>query len=153
MRENGFLLRGVPHEIGGPLASSSTVMKLTGEALEDRLISFGADVCRSMRRLPNDLAGAHLGRQLIRSATSPAANYAEARGAESRRDFAHKLQICLKELRETYVWLRLVHRIHGSKIVTRELRQECNELIAIFVKSILTAKTPKTLNKNNKSRI
>ena len=126
-------------------------MKLTGEALEDRLIDFGAAVCRSIRNLPNDHAGTHLCRQLVRSATSPAANYAEARGAESRRDFAHKLQICLKELREAYVWLRLVHRLHGSKIVTRELRQECNELIAIFVKSILTTKTPKSI-KRNKSR-
>ena len=127
-------------------------MKLTGAALEDRLIDFGAAVCRSIRGLPNDLAGAHLCRQLVRSATSPAANYAEARGAESRRDFAHKLQICLKELRETYVWLRLVHRLYGSKIASREVRNECNELIAIFVKSILTAKTPKPTNKN-KSRI
>ncbi len=128
-------------------------MKLTGERLEERLIVFGADVCQSMSRLPRDLVGVHLGRQLIRSATSPAANYAEARGAESRRDFSHKLQICLKELRETYVWLRLVHRLHGSKIVTRALKQECNELIAIFVKSILTTKTPKPIDKNNKSRI
>ncbi len=124
-------------------------MKLTGEALEDRLIDFGAAVCQSIRNLPNDLAGTHLCRQLVRSATSPAANYAEARGAKSRRDFAHKLQICLKELRETYVWLRFVHRLFGSKIVTRELRQECNELIAIFVKSILTAKTPKPPIKTN----
>ena len=127
-------------------------MKLTGEALEDRLIDFGAAVCRSIRSLPNDLAGVHLCRQLVRSATSPAANYAEARGAESRRDFAHKLQICLKELRETYVWLRLVHRLYGSKIVSREVKNECNELIAIFVKSVLTAKTPKPTSKN-KSRI
>ncbi len=127
-------------------------MKLTGEALENRLIDFGAAVCRSIRNLPSDLAGAHLCRQLVRSATSPAAYYAEARGAESRRDFAHKLQICLKELRETYVWLRLVHRLYGSKIVSREVKNECNELIAIFVKSVLTAKTPKPTSKN-KSRI
>ena len=129
-------------------------MKLTGGALEDRLIDFGAGVCRSIRSLPHDLAGAHLCRQLIRSATSPAANYAEARGAESRRDFAHKLQICLKELRETYVWLRLIDRLYGSKIASREIRNECNELIAIFVKSVLTAKAPKPIKKTNlESRI
>ena len=126
-------------------------MKLTGAALEDRLIDFGAAVCQLIRRLPTDLAGTHLSRQLIRSATSPAANYAEARGAESRRDFAHKLQICLKELRETHVWLRFVHRLFGSKIATRQLRQECNELIAIFVKSILTTMNNKSsrLRKNS----
>ena len=118
-------------------------MTLTPEALEDRLIDFGAAVCQAARNLPRDLAGAHLCRQLIRSATSPAANYAEARGAESRRDFVHKTQICLKELRETFVWLRLVHRLFGSSIRTEQLRKECNQLIAIFVKTIITARTSK----------
>ncbi len=119
-------------------------MTLTPEALEDRLIDFGAAVCRSTRNLPNDLAGAHLCRQLIRAATSPAANYAEARGAESRRDFVHKTQICLKELRETFVWLRLVQRLFDSRVATEKLSTECNQLIAIFVKTIITAKTPKS---------
>ena len=117
-------------------------MTLTPEALEDRLIDFGAAVCQAVRNLPHDLAGAHLGRQLIRSATSPAANYAEARGAESRRDFVHKTQICLKELRETFVWLRLVQRLFDSRVATEKLNTECNELIAIFVKTIVTAKRP-----------
>ena len=121
-------------------------MALTPEALEDRLIDFGAAVCQALRNLPHDQAGAHLCRQLIRSATSPAANYAEARGAESRRDFVHKTQICLKELRETFVWLRLVHRLFGSRIATEQLRKECNQLIAIFVKTIVTARTPKKTN-------
>ena len=76
----------------------------------------------------------------MRSATSPAANYAEARGAESTRDFIHKMQICLRELRETYVWLRFVHRLCGSTVDTDRLTQECGELIAVFVKSINTAK-------------
>ena len=117
-------------------------MTLTPEALEDRLIDFGAATCQLMRGLPNDFVGAHVCRQLVRSATSPAANYAEARGAESRRDFVHKTQICLKELRETFVWLRLVHRLFGSKIATEQIRKECNQLIAIFVKTIITARKP-----------
>jgi len=75
--------------------------KPTSAALENRLIDFGSAVCDAVRHLPNDHVGSHFSRQLVRSATSPAANYAEARGAESRRDFAHKMQICLKELRET----------------------------------------------------
>ena len=116
-------------------------MTLTPEALEDRLIDFAAAVCQAVRNLPHDLAGAHLCRQLIRSATSPAANYAEARGAESRRDFVNKTQICLKELRETFVWLRLMHRLFGSRIATGQLRKECNQLIAIFVRTIVTARS------------
>ncbi len=117
-------------------------MTLTPEALEDRLIDFSAATCQMMRGLPSDFVSVHVCRQLVRSATSPAANYAEARGAESRRDFVHKTQICLKELRETFVWLRLVHRLFGSRIATEQLRKECNQLIAIFVKTIVTARTP-----------
>jgi len=78
------------------------------------LIDFGAGVCDVARRFPRDMVAAHLRRQLIRAATSPAANYAEARSAESRRDFVHKMQVCLKELRETSVWLRFVRRLRGT---------------------------------------
>ena len=117
-------------------------MDPSATALQDRLIDFGTDICQAIRRLPRDLVGAHLSRQLLRSATSPAANYAEARGAESRRDFIHKMQICLKELRETAVWLRFAQRIYGRDLVPRGLAGECRELIAIFVQSVNTAKAP-----------
>ena len=73
-------------------------MEFTANALENRLIDLGVTISRALRDLPDDFAGAHLCRQLVRSATSPAANYAEAREAESRRDFVHKMQICLKQL-------------------------------------------------------
>lgn len=115
-------------------------MKFMADALESRLIDFGVAICRTVRNLPEDHAGTHLCRQLVRSATSPAANYAEAREAESRRDFIHKMQICLKELRETSVWLRFAHGLFGSRIATDQAVKECSELIAIFVKSITTAK-------------
>ena len=107
--------------------------------LEERLIDFGTEVCLVLRHIPQDIPGVHISKQLIRSATSPAANYSEARGAESRRDFAHKLHICLKELRETSVWLRFVVRLLPEKAPTAELH-ECNELISIFVKSLKTTK-------------
>ena len=110
----------------------------TADALEERLIDFGTAICQALRRFPRDLVGTHLTRQLVRSATSPAANYAEARGAESRRDFVHKIQICLKELRETSVWLRFAHRLCGPKTDVAGLAHECNELISIFVKSVHT---------------
>ncbi len=115
-------------------------MEYTPNALEERLIDFGAAICKAVRRLPSDYVGTHLHRQLVRSATSPAANYAEARGAESTRDFVHKMQICLKELRETSVWLRFVHRLCGSTVDTDRLTRECSELIAVFVSGINTAK-------------
>jgi four helix bundle protein len=92
-----------------------------------------------MRELPKGLVTAHLARQVIRSATSPAANCAEARSAESRRDFVHKMQVCLKELHETSVWLRFVARLGGAEAVGTP-EGECDELIAIFVRSINTAK-------------
>ena len=115
-------------------------MALTPQILEDRLIAFGTETCSAIGQMPNDLVGTHVSKQLIRSATSPAANYAEARAAESRRDFVHKLQICLKELRETSVWLRFAHRLWKKHLDTSHLAQECEELISIFVRTVQTAR-------------
>ena len=108
--------------------------------LEERLIDFGTEVCLVLRHVPKDIPGVHISKQLVRSATSSAANYAEARGAQSRKDFAHKLHICLKELRETSVWLRLVTQLVPDKPQLKRLTQECNELISIFVASLNTTK-------------
>ena len=71
--------------------------------------------------------------QLVRSSTSPAANYAEAQAAESRRDFVHKLQICLKELRETAVWLSYLSELAEDGVDRSAIGQECDELTRIFV--------------------
>ena len=109
--------------------------------LEERLIEFGAAVCRSVRQIPRDVAGLHFSGQLIRSSTSPAANYSEARGAESKRDFIHKMQVCLKELRESHLWLRLLDRLEFEPLATvTSLLREASELVSIFVKSLVTAK-------------
>jgi four helix bundle protein len=113
-------------------------LPLTPEALENRLIDFAAIVILETRRLPRDLATVHVAKQLIRSVTAPAANYAEARSAESPRDFVHKMQIGLKELRETSVWLRLLSRLRGVRRAPPTA--ECDELISIFVRSIQTAR-------------
>lgn len=91
-----------------------------------------------MRR---DAIGVHIARQLLRAATSPLANYAEARSAESRRDFVHKIQICLKELREVSVWLQLATRLGPRYLDDVDLERECDELIAIFVATANTAKS------------
>jgi four helix bundle protein len=84
---------------------------------------------------------ARLRDQVMRSATSVAANYAEARGAESRRDFVHKMQISRKELRETLVWLRFADRLAGRNVEVVRPKAECNELVSIFVQSVKTSKS------------
>ena len=108
--------------------------------LEERLIDFAVRVITVVEALPDTKAGRHIAGQLVRSGTSPAPNYGEAQSAESVNDFVHKLKIALKELRETIIWLKIVKKkplCQPQKLET--LIQECNELIAIFVKSIQTA--------------
>jgi four helix bundle protein len=107
--------------------------------LEDRLIDFAAQICLLTDRFPTTAIARHVGAQLMRSATSPFANYGEAQGAESRQDFLHKLRVCLKELRETQAWLKFVHRMGFCAEQIQPARQECDELVAIFVASIKTA--------------
>lgn len=110
------------------------------DALQRRIILFGVSVCRSLRQGPRDQVTRHISGQLIRSATSPAANYAEARAAESRRDFIHKMQVCLKEFRETAVWLEFLVELGDSRQARTEIRKECGQLTAIFITSIRTAR-------------
>jgi len=111
----------------------------TPEQLQDRLISFAVDVWNSTRDTTGDPSMTKICDQLVRAATSTAANYAEARSAESRRDFVHKMQLCLKELRETHVWLEILRHL-GETDVPQPLSTECDELTAIFVSSIKTAR-------------
>ena len=77
----------------------------------------------------------------MRSGTSPALNYGEAQSAESRKDFLHKMKVCLKELRETFVCLKIIEKsdLYESKQKIDLAKTENNELISIFVKSIETA--------------
>jgi four helix bundle protein len=77
---------------------------------------------------------------LLRSGTAAAANYGEARAAESRSDFVHKLRIVLKELNETTVWLQLI--VEGSFMTVEKISPiaaENNELCRIIAASIKTA--------------
>jgi four helix bundle protein len=76
--------------------------------LEDRLLEFSARIIRLVDALPNTRAANHLAGQILRSGTSPYGNHGEVEAAESRKDFVHKLKVCLKELKETRRWLRLV---------------------------------------------
>ena len=113
--------------------------------LEERLISFALLVIRIVEILPDNKVGNHIGGQLLRSGTSPAFNYGEAQSAESINDFIHKMKICLKELRETKISLKIIKRkplLKPDDIINEGLK-ECDELIAIFVKSIDTAQRNK----------
>jgi len=76
--------------------------------LEDRLLEFSARVIRLVDALPNTRASNHIAGQLLRCGTSPYGNHGEVEAAESRKDFVHKLKVCLKELNETRRWLRLL---------------------------------------------
>jgi len=110
--------------------------------LEERLIDFAVRIIKVSRTLPKTRIGNHIGGQLIRCGTSPAPNYGEARSAESRSYFIHKMRICLKELRETKVWLIMIIRLNLIKPISKldPLIDENNQLISIFMTSIKTAK-------------
>ena len=110
------------------------------QELEDRLIDFAVMVIGVVEALPNSRAANHIAAQLVRSGTSPVPNYGEARSAESRKDFIHKMKISLKELRETVIWLKIISRKRlADDAVTSSAIKECGELIAIFVSSTRTA--------------
>ena len=109
--------------------------------LEERLIDFAVLIIGITNELSNSKAGNHLSGQLVRSGTSPALNYGEAQSAESRKDFIHKIKIVLKELRETYVCLKIIRRskLYKSEKKISDALSENDELISIFVKSVGTA--------------
>ena len=112
--------------------------------LEDRLIDFALRIDDIVESLPNTKLGNHIGNQLIRCGTAPALNYGEAQSAESTADFIHKLKIILKEIRESRICLKIIQRkplLKPERLLG--IIQENNELIAIFLKSIDTAKKKK----------
>ena len=121
-------------------------MKSERNNLSERLLDFAANIIKLSSRFSKTAVGRHIGGQLMRSATSSGANYEEACGAESRLDFVHKLQLVLKELRESCYWLRLIKKVNlvpdtDSKL--SDLLKEAGELTNIIAKSVVTAKKNK----------
>ncbi len=110
------------------------------DALQRRLVSFALKIIELVGRLRKTLAGRHVSCQILRSGTSPAPNYGEARGAESRADFVHKLRIAVKELNETGIWLLIIleARIAPTALVENLIRED-RELACILGASITTA--------------
>jgi four helix bundle protein len=110
--------------------------------LEERLIDFSVLIIEISANLKRTKPAMILENQILRSGTSCSLNYGEATGAESDKDFIHKLQIVLKELRETYMALRIIGKANLCKEPDHlnKGKNENNQLIAIFVKTIKTLK-------------
>jgi four helix bundle protein len=114
---------------------------MKGDDIADRFLDFAVRVLRLATALPKTFVGKHVGGQLIRCGTSAGANYEEARGAESRSDFVHKLGMSWKETRESAFWLRLIQRSELVKPgLIESLVQEAGELSAILSRSLKTAR-------------
>ena len=115
---------------------------MNSKELEERLINFAAMVIEFTNSLRRNRAGLTLNDQMSRSCISSALNYGEAGGSESQKDFVHKLQVVLKELRETSMALRIIEKsnLSSDKALQKRCLNESNELISIFTKSITTNK-------------
>lgn len=115
---------------------------MTRQILENRLIDFSVGIVNVTKYLDNGMAGQYFGNQVLRSGGSPALHYGEAAGAESTRDFIHKLSIAVKELRETHNNLRIIQKselcVHHALLDS--MVAECNELIAILYSTIKSTK-------------
>ena len=116
--------------------------------IQARTFQFGVRIIKFVDKLPRTLSATELGRQLLKSGTSIAANMEEAKGAESRSDFIHKVNIAYKEARETRLWLGMIRvaLLPDAPEVT-DLHSECEELIRILYtilkKSRVASKSPR----------
>ncbi len=126
--------------VGNVACQRGRMSSVTQQSLQRRLIAHAAKLLKLSSTLQQTAQTTHVSRQLLRSATAAAANYGEARGAESRRDFVHKLRIVLKELNETGVWLQLILECSfAAAEMVSPLANENEELCRILAASIKTA--------------
>ncbi|MBO7119522.1 MAG: four helix bundle protein [Bacteroidaceae bacterium] len=111
------------------------------DELRERMTSFAVRIVKMVDSLPSSIAGNAIARQIVRSGTSPSANYRAACLAKSEKDFINKLKMVEEELDETSHWLEIIMR---SQLMTesrlKPLHQECSELLNIIAKSIITTK-------------
>lgn len=120
--------------------------------LEHRLITFSINILEIADKLPNSKSGVYISSQIIRSGTSPAMNFDEAESADSKNEYIQIMKLCLKELRETLVSLKIIYRkplIEDSRMV-EDVMNECIELIAVFIRNIdITKKNLTSKRKKN----
>jgi four helix bundle protein len=112
-----------------------------GDDIQERMVRLAVALIKVCDQLPETRTAGHIASQLLRSGTSPAANYAEARGAESDKDFIHKLKVVLKELNECLVWLAMIQEgqlLSGTSLA--KAQEECTALCRITAASIKTVK-------------
>ena len=119
-------------------------MESRADILSERFLGLATEIIKLVKRIDSNQMHRHIGMQVFRSATSIGANYEEARGAESRQDYSHKMQIVLIEARETFYWLKLIQK---SEIDTsdeiKHLLEETRQICDIVAKSIKTLKEKK----------
>jgi four helix bundle protein len=125
--------------------------------LNSRTEDLGRAVILYCKNIKQDAISRPMISQLVRSATSVGANYAEANAASSRKDFRNKIYICKKELQETLYWLDMMKEIDKSNSVNN-LEKETIELTKIFGKILSTLRKKelleaKDLNQNSKFKI
>ena len=119
-------------------------MSSFSDDLSERLLVFAVNIIKLEKQLCRTYSGRHIYGQLFRAGTSSGANYEEARAGESRADFIHKMQIVLKELRESHFWIKLIvasKLILSEDEVLKSLFTESKELSSIIAKSVVTAKS------------
>ena len=141
MENRSGIAKPSPSEASQAETSQTKASQTKADELEERKIDFAVRIIKLTSRLPRTPAGKHIAGQVLRSGTSPAPNYGEARAAESTADFVHKLGVVLKELNETSIWLHVIER---SEILRRELLSEIieenSELCKIIGSSLRTAR-------------
>ena len=116
--------------------------------IQDRTFKFGVQVIKFVDKLPHTLSATELGKQLLRSGTSIAANMEEANGAESRSDFIHKVSIAYKEARESRMWLGMNKAtILPNAVEVQELHAECDEIVRILFAILRKARSNRTTPK------
>ena len=111
--------------------------------LEDRLVTFAVSIMELCKNLEKSQVAEQLSGQIWRSVTSAALNYGEAQGAESKKDFTHKIGIVLKELRETNINLQILVKTglcNSDKKEIQKIMDESSQLVAIFHKTAITSK-------------
>ena len=114
---------------------------MTSEELKLRFRKFSGRIIKMVDNLPNTISGKAIGAQVVRSGTSPGANYRAACRAKSDKDFVNKLKIVEEELDETEYWIDIISDVELIKPeLLLELRKETKELLAIITQSLITKK-------------
>ena len=114
---------------------------MKGDDIARRLVKLGVGGVRMARKLEAGVGTRNIAEQLARSATAVGANYQEARGAESRKDFIHKVAVALKEAEETKYWLEVVAGLEPeARSEATGLLDEAEQLCRILASSVLTAR-------------